>query len=138
MSTLLEDKNAIRELTADYCFHIDNARFGPWLDLWTDDAVFEVDGKVVRGRAELEQFTGTIRLVDGKPPVKHCVMNQIIDVQGDRATAKAYLLTVVKRKDGSVITATAGVYSDKLVRTRAGWRFSERRLSGDLRWEAPK
>ena len=138
MSALLEDKNRIRELTADYCFHIDNAQFGPWLDLWTDDAVFVIDDRVIRGRAELEKFTTEVRLVDGKPPVKHCVMNQVIEVQGGRATARCYLLTVMKRKDGSMITATAGVYSDRLVRTGAGWRFSERRLRGDLRWSAPK
>jgi hypothetical protein len=100
--------------------------------------VFQVDDKVMRGRAELEKFTREIRLVDGKSPVRHCVMNQVIEVRGDRAASKCYLLTVMKRKDGSMITVTAGVYSDTLVRTAAGWRFAERRLRGDLRWSKSK
>lgn len=133
-ATILEEKDQIRELLARYCFYFDDAQFDRWVDLWTDDAVFDVDGKVMRGRAALVQFTREVRLVDGKPPVKHCVMNSIVEVEGPAATAHCYLLTVMKRKDGSLATVTAGVYTDRLAKTEQGWRFSERRFRGDLRW----
>lgn len=137
MTTLLEEKDSIRELIANYCFCYDEAMFEQWVDLWTDDAVFNVDGKVMRGRAALQQFTREARLVNGKPPVKHLTMNQMIEVTGHTANARCYLLTMMKRKDGSLTAVTAGVYNDKLVKTDRGWRFAERALRGDLRWENP-
>jgi ketosteroid isomerase-like protein len=53
MSSLLEEKDRIRELTAEYCMAFDEARFEDWVDLWTDDGLFVVDGVERRGRAAL-------------------------------------------------------------------------------------
>ncbi len=137
MTSILEEKDSIRELIANYCFYYDDAMFEQWVDLWTDDAVFNVDGKTLRGRAALQQFTCEARLVNGKPPVKHLTMNQVIEVNGHTAIARCYLLTMMKRKDGALTAVTAGVYNDKLVKTDRGWRFAERTLRGDLRWANP-
>jgi ketosteroid isomerase-like protein len=133
MSSVLEEKDRIRELTAEYCAAFDEARFDDWVELWADDALFVVDGLERRGRAALQQFTREARFVDGKLPYKHDVMNHVIQVEGDSATAKCYLLLVFKKKDGSLAPATAGVYDDKLVKVGGRWKFTERRLRGDLR-----
>jgi hypothetical protein len=63
------------------------------------------------------------------PTNLHFVTNLAIEVQGDRARSRCYFLAPMARAkpDGSqeVIT-NAGVYHDALVRTRDGWRISER------------
>jgi uncharacterized protein (TIGR02246 family) len=133
MTSALEEKDRIRELAAEYCMAFDEARFENWVDLWTDDGLFVVDGTVRRGRTELQQFTREARFVDGRLPYKHCVMNHVVTLDGDSATATCYLLLVFKKKDGSLGPATAGVYDDRLVKVGGRWKFSERRLRGDLR-----
>jgi len=133
--SLLEDKDQIRELLANYCFCYDEARFDDWLALWVQDPVFDADGYVLRGRTGLLQFIGAAELVDGKPPMKHYVMNEIIQVDGDAASARCYLLVVRKRKDGALLAGSAGTYTDKIVREGGRWLFAERKVRRDLRYE---
>lgn len=136
MTSLIEEKDAIRELNARYCFLVDEARFDEWVDLWTEDALFDIDGREVRGHAGLKAFTQEIRLVDGMPPMKHLILNHLIEVNGLTATGQSYLLVVMKRKDGSLTPVTAGTYADRLVKRNGRWLLAERRLRGDLRWES--
>ena len=39
MTTALEDKDAIRELIAEYCYHLDNDRFADMAALFTEDEI---------------------------------------------------------------------------------------------------
>ena len=95
MTSILEDKDQIRELLSRYCLHYDEAQFDRWLGLWAEDAVFDVDGTVMRGRTVLEGFTKTAPLVDGKPPLKHLVMNEIISVDGETRRKNAVRPAIV-------------------------------------------
>lgn len=131
--SLLEEKDRIRELLASYCFHYDEAQFDRWLALWTDDGILDVDGQQIRGRAGLEAFTQAAVLVDGKPPMKHLVLNEIISVEGDTASARCYLLVVRRPADGAIVPSTAGTYEDRLVKRDGRWYFAQRRLRRDLR-----
>ena len=133
--SVLEEKDRIRELLASYCFHYDEAQFDRWLSLWTEDGVLDVDGQLIRGRAGLEGFTKAAVLVDGKPPMKHLVLNEIVSVDGDTATSRCYLLVVRRSQDGTLVTSTAGTYEDRLVKQNGRWYFAERRLRRDLRAE---
>jgi ketosteroid isomerase-like protein len=131
--TVLEDKDRIRELLASYCLHYDEAQFDRWLALWTDDGVLDIDGRVIRGREGLEGFTKAAVLVDGKPPMKHLVLNEIVSVDGDTATSSCYLLVVRKAPDGTLVASTAGTYEDRLVRRNGRWYFAQRKVRRDLR-----
>ena len=135
MTSVAEDKDQIRELLASYCYYYDDAQFDRWRALWTDDSEFDVDGNLLRGPGWRDKFTGAAVLVNGKPQMKHYVMNEIISVSGDTATASCYLLVVRKLADGSLITGTAGTYEDKLVKKNGRWLFAFRRCRRDLRHE---
>jgi len=130
--SVLEDKDAIRELLAWYCFHFDGGRFDEWLDLFTPDGVFEVHG-VGRfvGRAQLRAFLANVPSANGVPTMKHCVMNDIVCVDGDVATAQSYVL--VARPGERVELGVAGRYEDRLRRVDGRWRFSERHAFLDFR-----
>ncbi len=131
MASILEEKDAIRELMARYCFHFDNGEFDDWLNCFTDDGVFDL-GKIGRhaGRAGLQKFLTTIPLTNGLPMIKHCVMNSIVAVNQDTATARSYV--VVVRTGEQLAISIAGRYEDQLVKVGGDWRFKERTVHFDL------
>ena len=131
MPSVLEEKDAIRELMARYCFHFDNGEFDAWLDLFTPDGAFDL-GKMGRfsGRESLHKFLKTLPLTNGLPMMKHCVMNSIVAVDGDRATAQSYV--VVVRGGDRLAVSVAARYEDQLTKAADGWRFTERKVHFDL------
>lgn len=131
MVSVLEEKDAIRELLARYCFHFDNGEFDAWLDLFTPDGAFDL-GKMGRfaGRESLRKFLKSLPLTNGVPLMKHCVMNSIVAVNGDQATAQSYV--VVVRGGDQLAVSVAGRYEDHLAKTADGWRFKERTVRFDL------
>ena len=96
-------------------------------------AVYAEDGEVVafgnsfKGRETIEEVFGqTIGLMD--------VMNQVcsgavIEVQGDKATARWNVTEYAKRKDLEQLDLFMGNYEDEMIRTEAGWRFQRRVLT---------
>lgn len=131
MPSVLEEKDAIRELMARYCFHFDNGEFNQWLDLFTDDGVFDLGAMGrISGRVGLQQFLKTIPLTNGLPLMKHCVMNSIVSVTGKHATARSYVIVV--RGGEQVTVSIAGRYEDQVVKDGNTWRFNERKVHFDL------
>ncbi len=41
MASVLEEKDAIHETIANYCYHFDGGEFDKWLDLFTEDGIFD-------------------------------------------------------------------------------------------------
>ena len=130
MATDLEDKDAIRELFSEYAFRMDDFRFAELGALFTDDGEWIAPYSKARGPAEIAALMA--RNIPAEPRRKHFVMNSLIEVDGDRATARTSYLVVLQAKGASLVPSVAGTYEDVLVRTSAGWRFRERRLVHDL------
>lgn len=132
MTAVLEEKDAIRELMARYCFLIDGARYREWTELFTEDGVFEVPHVgTFQGRATLLRFAKSIPLDDeGRPGFKHCVLNSIVEVDGDRAAAQSYILLV--RAGRPLAIDVAGRYEDDLVKRDGRWLFAKRLVHFDL------
>lgn len=131
MSGVLEEKDAIRELMARYCFHFDNGEFDQWLRLFTADAVFDLGARGrFQGRDTLRDFLRIIPLSNGVPMMKHCVLNVIIGVDGQRATAQSYV--IVLRGGNGLALSIAGRYEDQLSKVGGEWLFAKRRVHFDL------
>jgi len=75
------------------------------------------------------------RNIPAEPRRKHFIMNSLIQLDGDRATARTSYLVVLQATGAGLVPSVAGTYEDALVRTPGGWRFRERRLVHDLRAE---
>jgi uncharacterized protein (TIGR02246 family) len=119
-----EDLEAIRKLLARYCFAIDARDAEAWAGLFTEEGVFHyTPGDPIIGRAALRQFVSMIP--DDR---HHLTMNEVIDIDGDSATVRAY--TLVTRGTPPIISAV-GTYHDSLTRTADGWRFSLRLYTPD-------
>ena len=133
MTTVLEEKDAIHETIAEYCFHFDGGEFDKWVDLFTDDGVFDAGQMgVQKGKDALRAFLKNIRLTDGLPMLKHCVMNEVIKVKGDEATAKSYIVVVRSKGEGALVNGLAGRYEDQLVKQGDRWLFKNRKVHFDL------
>jgi hypothetical protein len=133
MTTALGDKEAIRELFSEYCFRMDDFRFAELSALFTDDGEWIARYARARGPAEIAALMA--RNIPPEPKRKHFIMNSLIRLDGDRATARTSYLVVLQAAGGALVPSVAGTYEDILVRTAAGWRFRERRLVHDLAGE---
>ena len=133
MPTPAEDKEAIRELFAEYAFRMDDGRYTELGALFTDDGVWQAPYATARGPAEIAALMAAN--IPAEPKRKHFVMNSLIALDGDRATARTSYLVVLQAAGQGLVPSVAGTYEDVLVRTADGWRFGARRLVHDLRAE---
>ena len=130
MPTAIEDKEAIRELFAEYCFRMDEFRFAELGALFTQDGDWIARYASARGPAEIAALMA--RNIPPEPKRKHFIMHSLIALDGDRATARTSYLVILQAAGGPLVPSVAGTYEDELVRTRDGWRFRVRRLVHDL------
>jgi hypothetical protein len=133
MASMLEEKEAIRDLLSTYCFHLDGGELDKWLELFTEDGCFDVGplGKA-QGRPAISVFLSRIRMTTSKVHgIKHYTLNSIITVSGAEARANSYVL-VVRDNDQKVNTALAGRYEDLLVKQGDQWRFKVRKVYLDI------
>jgi hypothetical protein len=130
MPTPLEDKEAIRELFSEYCFRMDEFRFTELGELFTEDGEWIAPYARARGPAEIAALMA--RNIPAEPRRKHYIMNSLIQLDGDRATARTSYLVILQAAGAGLVPSVAGTYMDALMRTPDGWRFRERCLVHDL------
>ena len=59
----------------------------------------------------------------------HRITNQVIDVRGDRATARCYVDVWVMAADNNSGVNATGFYDDQIVRAGDGWRIADRKFT---------
>jgi ketosteroid isomerase-like protein len=130
----MDDDQAIHRLITVYSQLLDDCRWDEWAELFTEDAVFSVWGKVYQGRAEIHQG---ISGMQPALPGKHVAFATICDVSGDEALAWTDFVALADDGAGewgrSYKVATVARYYDRLTRYGDRWRFSHRaiRMAGD-------
>jgi hypothetical protein len=90
------------------------------------DGVWEVPSMGMRcqGHAELrEQMPALVSSIEYLVQIN---APAIIDVDGDRATARSLIRECAQFRDGGVRMDVVGRFSDELQRTPDGWRFAHR------------
>jgi uncharacterized protein (TIGR02246 family) len=133
VASILEEKEAIRDLMSAYCFHVDNGEFDKFAALFAEDGVFEAGplGKL-RGRSAIREFIGAQVPNAGEGPArKHCTLNHLIRVDGLEAMADSYIV-VLRESDQGIIASLAGRYEDVLVKDNGEWRFKVRKIHFDI------
>ncbi|MBU1054903.1 MAG: nuclear transport factor 2 family protein [Proteobacteria bacterium] len=129
MNDILIEKDLIHETIANYCYYFDGAEFDKWVDMFTDDGIFDCGVLGVQeGKEALKAFTQSIPLTNGLPMMKHCIMNEVINVTGNSATAKSYFIMLRPNSDGISIISMSGRYTDELVKRNGSWLFKQRKL----------
>ena len=120
-----DDRLAIAEIMARYCWAIDHGRWDEIPTLFTEDCRLdfgEVMG-VFEGRADLERFTGMLRSTGLL--MRHYTTNLIVRGDGTTAHAESYILAITG-PSGSRRQST-GRYEDDLVKVGGRWLLRSRR-----------
>lgn len=118
------DELAIRQLTAAYSDAVIRRDRGDFAAVWAPDARWIVPGlaDTIGGEAAADQV---LSLTEGMEFMLQYLQGGQVWVEGDKARARWYIVEFGRTKEGQGVHI-AGVYQDRLVRTDAGWRFSQR------------
>jgi uncharacterized protein (TIGR02246 family) len=124
----LEDKDAIREVMAEYCFRLDNDRFADMAALFTEDGTWDTAFGKGTGRTGVEALVRSMRQsATVRPRAIHHVTNIVIKLDGDSARAFSNWVVVQNGDHGPTI-GSAGSYADELVRQDGRWLFRYRKI----------
>jgi uncharacterized protein (TIGR02246 family) len=130
MTTALEEKDAIREVLAEYCFALDEGRFDDMAALFTDDGTWDTAFGVATGHPAIVALVSRIRARGAQPAPRgiHLVTNVVIALDGSRAAVRSNWAVVQNGPDGPKV-GSGGSYADTMVKQQDGrWRFALRRI----------
>lgn len=119
----IEDRVAITELNGTYADGVVRIDAETWATVWADDAHWNLMGHTVDGKdAIVAMWQGAMA---GLEAVSfHCVPC-MIQVSGDRATARVQTQEILKPKDGPT-RHVGGLYEDELRKVDGRWQFTKR------------
>jgi hypothetical protein len=139
MNPVTQDELFIRRMLEQYMRHHDDRVLGGLVAVFAPDAVFRTGGKLLNGQDEIRDFFRSMGYSDDRPKwtdddellvmprSMHIMVNPIIDIDGDRATAESEFAYVVRDENGRAKMALVGRYRDRLRRDEAaGWLITER------------
>ncbi|MGE2732915.1 nuclear transport factor 2 family protein [Mycolicibacterium vaccae] len=122
------DRQDIREVLIRYATGIDRRDWTLFRTVFTEDCDLDY--------GEIGSWQGVDAVVDFMTashelagPTLHRITNEAIDVDGDTATARAYVDALILSQDNTSGVNAAGFYDDELVRTDEGWRIRRRRFT---------
>jgi hypothetical protein len=122
-----QDYFEIQQLYANYNIAIDNGDAEGWAATFTQDGVFNT----FAGHDALVGFVNMWREKLNGATRKHWNNNLRISGDGKQASGYVYLILVdVSTKPPSILTTAT--YTDSLVKTKDGWRFTKRTTKADV------
>ncbi len=129
MPTAIEEKDAIREVLAEYCFALDGGRYDDMAALFTEDGTWETAFGKPTGRAAIADFARGLRENAPQPRPRgiHLVTNIAIALDGDRAEVRSNWITAQNSPDGPKI-GSGGGYADQMVKQGGQWLFRHRKI----------
>jgi ketosteroid isomerase-like protein len=128
----LADERDVRTLVARLAQAGDSQQIGPYMDVFADDAVFEIEGAArFEGAAQIRAWAEGRWAGPGGPTMRHLITGTVVTLDGDRARARSYF-TVITPGDGGLRVNSTGVYEDSFARTSDGWKFVHRKLRNRL------
>jgi len=125
-------RESIRDLVARYNANGDAGRFDPLLELFSDDAVMELPGRLCEGRAAIRAMFEEIAQRTGGDAgaarfIRHFTATHQIDIEGPGdARGRAYYMVVTERGPDHW-----GRYVDRYRRQGDRWYFAHRKVSVD-------
>ena len=129
MPTAVEEKDAIREVLAEYCFRLDEGRFDEMAALFAENGTWDTAFGAATGRAAIAELARNIRAraAETRPRGIHLVTNIAIALDGGGAQVRSNWTVVQNSPEGPKI-GSGGAYQDELVKEGEQWRFQYRKI----------
>ncbi|QZT61632.1 nuclear transport factor 2 family protein [Mycolicibacterium austroafricanum] len=120
-----DDRQEISDVLVRYATGIDTRDWPLFRTVFTDDCELDY--------GEIGTWRGVDAVVDFMTAAHemagytlHRITNQAATVDGDTATARAYIDALIMSQDNTSGVSAVGFYNDELVRTDTGWRIRRR------------
>jgi SnoaL-like domain len=114
----LTDELAIRKVLDEYCLRLELNAFDQWMELFTEDTVYEVYKLALRGHKEMAD------VLSKAPHGVHIGGAARIAIIGDRAeTVQNYIFVSTSTDEWN-----SGWYHRTLVRSGDGWKISHTKV----------
>jgi hypothetical protein len=129
----LEDREAIRRLLVDYGKLLDQRNFDAFSQLFA-----EKEGEWVGGMGKAKGPQAIRKLMEDSIGTKpnnsnfHVFTNEIIDLDGDRATATTKWMFMVRGDGNRPQPFYLGHYEDTFIRENGKWKFLRRVAHTDI------
>lgn len=129
MPTAVEEKDAIREVLAEYCFRLDDGRFAEMAALFTESGTWDTAFGRATGRAAIAELARDIRAKADEPRPRgvHLVTNISIALDGASARVRSNWTVVQNSPEGPKI-GSGGAYRDELIKEGGQWLFRYRKI----------
>jgi uncharacterized protein (TIGR02246 family) len=129
MPTAIEEKDAIREVMAEYCFALDGGRYDDMAALFTEDGTWDTAFGKATGRAAIAGLARDIRAKagDNRPRAVHLVTNIAISLSSKKAEVRSNWTVVQNSPEGPKI-GSGGAYADQMVKQQGRWCFRYRKI----------
>lgn len=138
MSDVLTDNYDIGRLLSRYNDTVDDLNFAGWADCFAQGGVFDGAYQSFSLPDDLQKFKDmSLGIMNEAPNIRHFTTNLVVDIVGDTARAKSFLLLVSTpeaREDGTIPNSRilqVGTYFDDLVRINGQWKIKLRRVKID-------
>jgi hypothetical protein len=134
MPAMLEEKDAIREVLAEYCFRLDSGWFEGMAALFAENGTWETAFGKATGREAIAAHAEDIRARrgDDRPRGVHLVANIVITFESDNAADVRSNWTVVQNSPenagGGPKIGSGGAYHDQMVKLGGRWLFRYRKI----------
>lgn len=141
-----DDRAAIVDLQGRYVMAMDYFDADGYAAVFAEDGVLDWARGLVEGRDAIREFmaSGTYDLTRGAPAaetpdgrnwpstVRHLITNQVIDVDGDKATALTYWIQFNNNQSRSQVEwMLFGSWYDEFVKIDGEWFFSLHRIHNE-------
>ncbi len=127
-----EEKEAIRDVLAEYCFRIDDDRFDAFAALFAEDGTWETAFGSATGRSAIAALLRRIAGDEPRPRRIHAVSNIVIRLEGERAAVRSNWV-LVQNSDAGPIVGSGGSYTDEMVKRDGAWLFRHRKIDRYVR-----
>jgi hypothetical protein len=130
MPSILEEKDAIRDLFARYCFYTDSGQMEKYAALFTEDCDWD-GGAFGRHQGRANVLAKMKAAGDAATKLRHLTINSLIEINGDEAHATSYILLFGVGGEAP-LPVFAGLYFDHLVKLNGQWLFKQRKIRTDF------
>jgi 3-phenylpropionate/cinnamic acid dioxygenase small subunit len=129
MPSAVEEKDAIREVLAEYCFRLDDGRFDEMAAVFTEDGTWDTAFGKATGRRAIAELARSLRarVAEPRPRAVHLVTNIVIALDGERATVRSNWMVMQNSPEGPRI-GSGGAYDDEMVKEGGRWLFRYRKI----------